>query len=197
MGRKRASGPKPPKRKKVTVELLGRKHAGKVTEAYRIMEELIENHHSHLKDAKIVIAWRFGWRPDADGRLCLGSAKKGSDLDRSMHGYDFVVLLNHEAWNKGGLDDKGHQAVLDHQLCHCQVAVDTNGEPKADEKGRTCYRLRKHDIEEYLDVVNRHGLHTHELAAVAQAGINDFERPLLAVAEKAGKKSEKKITVEK
>lgn len=179
MGRKRATGEKEKKRKKVTVKLLERKHAGKITEAYRIMDDLIDKHHNHLADAKIAIAWRFGWNQDADGRLRLGQAKKGSDLDRELHHFDFVILLNHEAWNKGGLKQEQKLALVDHELCHCEVSMDVDGEPKVDEEGRTVYRVRKHDIEEFLDVVNRHGCYTNELAKLAQSGINDSDRPLL------------------
>lgn len=93
-------------RKKVTVKLLERMHAGKVTEAYRIMEELIKKHHSHLAEAKIAIAWRFGWNVSVDGKWKLGQAKKGSDLDRELHEHDFVILVNHEAWNQSGLNEK-------------------------------------------------------------------------------------------
>ena len=177
MGRKRKSGAK--KRRRVTVKLLERKHAGKVTEPYSIMERLVDGVHSQLKNAKIAIAWRFGWKQDTDGRLRLGQTKKGSDLDRAMHKYDFVLLVNHEAWNQGNLDDNQKLALIDHELCHCEVSNDTNGEPKTDEEGRIVYRIRKHDIEEFEDVVSRHGLYTHELEEFAQAGINDSKRPLL------------------
>lgn len=179
------------KRKKVTVKLLARKHAGKVTEAYRIMEDLIVKHHAHLKDAKIAIAWRLGWNADCDGRLRLGQAKKGSDLDRELHKFDFVLLFNHEAWNKGQLKEDQKVALVDHELCHCEVSIDGDGEPKQDDEDRTVYRIRKHDIEEFLDVVNRHGCHTNDLSKVAQAGIRDADRPLLAAAEKNSKEKGK------
>lgn len=171
-------------RKKVTVKLLARIHAGKVTEAYRIMEELIKKHHAHLAEAKIAIAWRFGWNANADGQLKLGQAKKGSDLDRELHEHDFVILLNHEAWNQGGLNEKQKIALIDHELCHCEVAMDSNGETKFDEQGRTCYRIRKHDIEEFKDVVSRHGVYTRELEEFARAGINDSKRNMLPAMEK-------------
>jgi len=182
MGRKKSAVKK---RKRVTVKLLERKHAGKITEPYRIMESLIAKHHSHLGDAKMAIAWRFGWKADADGRLRLGQAKKGTDLDRALHHYDFVILLNHEAWNQGNLTAAQRQALVDHELCHCQVCHDSDGEAKTDEESRTVYRVRKHDVEEFLDVVSRHGLYTSELSKLAQAGINDSKRPLLAESGKA------------
>ena len=109
---KRGRKPKAEKaRKKVTVKLLEREYAGKATEAYQILDRLIAKHHSQLGSAKIAIAWRFGWKADTDGRLKLGQAKKGSDLDRELHQYDFVILLNHEAWNQGGLSEKQKEAI--------------------------------------------------------------------------------------
>ena len=183
MGRRKKAEQKP-KRKKVTTKPLEREHSGKVTEPYRLMEDLIDKHHSHLKDAKMAICWRFGWNQDADGRLSLGRAKKASDLDRALKEYDFAILLNWEAWNKGGLDQAQKAAVIDHELCHCQVVVDRNGETKTDEEGRTVYRVRKHDVEEFKDVVSRHGLYTSELASLAEAGIKDSKRPLLTELEK-------------
>ncbi len=184
--RKRPATDKPKKRKKVTVKLLERSHAGKTTEPYRLMDQFINSkestRHAHLKDAKIAIAWRFGWSQDADGRIKLGQVKKGSDLDREMHQHDFVILLNHEVWNRG-FDAKCKLARMEHELCHCAVTADTNGEPKTDEQGRTVWRIRKHDIEEFPEVVANHGLYSDELEKFAQAAMNDADQPLLGIME--------------
>ena len=188
MGRRRNT-PAEAKRKKVTVNLLARKHAGKITTPYRIMEDLISKHHSHLKDAKIAIAWRFGWSADADGRLRLGQTKKGSDLDRELHGYDFVILLNHEVWNKATLKEGQMVAVMDHELCHAAVSIDSDGMPKIDESGRTVWRMRKHDVEEFTEVVARHGCYMSELETFAKHAMDAKDRPLLAIAENTGKES--------
>lgn len=187
-GRRRGGGATKVKaRKKVTVKLLEREHGGKVTTPYRLMERIVKDHHPHLKDAKIAIAWRFGKKSDADGRLWLGQAKKGSDLDRSLHGFDFVILLNHEAWNGSWFTEDMMKALLDHELCHCAVANDSNGEPKVDEEGRTCYRIRKHDIEEFYEIVARHGQWKEDIRMFVAAALKDERekksQPLLAQAE--------------
>lgn len=190
MGRR--SGLKAKARKKVTVKLLARTNAGQVVGAYRIMEKLIEDHHSHLRGAKIAIAWRFGWKADADGRIKLGQAKKGSDLDRELHHNDFVILLNHERWNMANFSEEQMAALLDHELCHCQVSCDANGEPKTDEIGRTVYRLRKHDVEEFRDVVARHGLWKDDLVAFADSAAKKTHRPLLDRIEENGDEADAK-----
>jgi hypothetical protein len=183
MGR-RSSGPKPKKRKKVTVQLLQRLHAGKVTEPYEIMERLLRTEHGHLKDAKIGIAWRMGWRADTDGHMRLGQCRKRGDLDRELDGYDFILMLNKEAWP--GLNEKQKAALVDHELCHAQLSYDADGHPKRNDRDRLVCRIKKHDTEEFRAVVDRHGLWTADLEQIARAAINDAKRPLLAVAERAG-----------
>lgn len=177
MGR-RSSTPKEKSRKPVNVKLLSREHAGRVVSVYAVMEALIRQHHEHLAKAKIAIAWRFGWKANSDGRVTLGQAKKGSDLDRELHGYDFVILLNHEAVNGGSLDDKQIRALIDHELCHCQVSKDSNGGDKTDANGRVVYRIRKHDIEEFREIVARHGCWKEELETFVGAALEAKKLPL-------------------
>lgn len=171
--------PKVKARKKVTVKLLEREHQGKVTTPYRIMERTVKDHHSHLKDAKIAIAWMFGKKADADGHLNLGKCKKGSDLDRTMHGYDFVILLNHEAWNGSWFTEDMMNALIDHELCHAQVAKDSNGEVKLDEEGRQCYRIRKHDVEEFQEIISRHGKWKSDIRSFVETAMAVKDKPLL------------------
>lgn len=180
MGRK-SSGPKPKKRKKVTVQLLKREHQGKVTQPYTILDEMIAGPHNHLKDTKIAIAWRLGWRPDADNHLTLGKLRKRGDLDRELDKFDFIVLLNKEAWET--LNEAQRKALIDHELCHGQISYDSDGEPKQDDRGRLVCRVKKHDLEEFQAVVDRHGCWTSNLSALAQAAINDQTRPLLKEGE--------------
>lgn len=181
MGRRKADGTKVKKRKKVTVQLLKRMHAGEVTQPYQILEDLLETVHGELQDAKFAIAWRLGWRADANGLLRLGQCRKRSDLDRELDAFDFVILLNKEAWPT--LNDKQKLALIDHEMCHAQIVMDTDGEAKYDDRNRLVCRIRKHDVEEFQQIVDRHGCYTQELSKIAQAGINDAKRPLLTTAD--------------
>jgi hypothetical protein len=184
MGRRKGSGGvKEKRRKRVTVKLIPRMHAGEVTEPYRLMEEIQAKDHGDLDGVKIGLAWRLGWRPDANKNLCLGKCRKRGDLDRELDTFDFVIMLNKEAWP--GLNLKEKRALIDHELCHANVVLDSDGEPKVDDADRLVCRIRKHDTEEFRDVVKRHGLWTSDLAAIAQAAVNDAQRPLLADAAKA------------
>lgn len=172
------------KRKKVQVRLIKRKHTGAIVGVYRIMDQLITDHHSHLADAKIALAWHRGWNEDADGRVKLGTCKKGSDLDRELHGFDFVITLNENIFGASSFTEEHKAAVIDHQLSHAAVDLDADGKPKADERNRNCYRLKRHEIEEFSDVVARHGIYAGNLEKMAAAIEEARKRPLLAAIDK-------------
>ena len=55
------------KRKKVLVTPAQRMVSGQVTEPYKILEDLIDEHRADLEDAEIVILWRAGWRAGPSG----------------------------------------------------------------------------------------------------------------------------------
>lgn len=161
-------------KKAVNIQLLSRQdHAG----LYEMLNDLVGEQHHHLIDARIALAWRFGWKEDKDGRLKLGQAKKLSDLDREFRTgageeIDLVILLNYEVWNRGDFTCEQQLALIDHELCHFQFSKDDEtGEPKMDVRGRLIYRLRGHDVEEFTEIVARHGIWRHDLEKFAkQAG---------------------------
>jgi hypothetical protein len=140
------------------------------------MEEIKAKEHGHLAKVKVAMAWRLGWRADPNGILCLGKCRKRGDLDRELEHFDFVLLLNKEAWQ--GLNEAQKRALVDHELCHAQVVIDADGNPKIDDCDRPVCRIRKHDCEEFRCIVERHGLWTSDLAAIAQGAINDAKRTL-------------------
>lgn len=148
---------------------------------YPTMNRIVKKFHAHLIEAKICAAWNMSWKADVDGRLVLGKCKKGSDLDRELHGWDFVILLNMDAWKE--LSSEQRTALLDHELCHAQVALDPMGKPKKDVKGRIVYRTRKHDLEEFREIVSRHGLYKSDIEAFAQVCFEKANAPLLETKE--------------
>lgn len=130
---------------------------------YARMERLVEQHHEEISGARIALAWNTSWKPDVDGRCTLGMCKKAGDLDRELAAYDFIIILRRDFWNAPSVLDAQRDALLDHELQHATVAYDQDGEPKVDERGRTVYRIRRHDIEEFGAVVARHGLWKRDL----------------------------------
>lgn len=136
---------------------------------YLMLRALVREYRDDLKDARIALAWCTSWKPDVDGRLVLGKCKKASDLDRELMAFDFVILLNRTFWCDPKVDDAKRKALLDHELMHAAVKYDDTGEPEVDEKGRTVYRTRKHDLEEFVDTVTRHGIYRRDLEVFAHA----------------------------
>lgn len=168
--------PKAPKPKKINFELIPpeSKH-----ESYRLMEQLRAKYHNHLNPARIAIAWRKSLKPNVDGQLVLGKCIKASDLQREAAPFDFIILLNREIWNDIDFNQKKKLALLDHELCHAEIVLDKMLEPKYDERGRNIWRIRKHDIEEFKAVVERHGCYKKDLENFAKALIAKKEPPIL------------------
>ena len=177
MGRRKAGGIKEKRRKRVTVRLVPEKHAGQITEPYRILAEIRKKDHAHLEEAKIGLAWRIGWKADTDKHLKLGQCRKRGDLDRELDSFDFIIMLNDEAWPS--LNDAQKRALIDHELCHAALSLDSDGSQKYNDRDRLVCRIKKHDVEEFRCIVDRHGLWTQDLEEIAKAAINDAKRPLL------------------
>src|SRR5581483_5784271 len=130
------------KPKRVSYELIPRD--GDVGERmYALLERLVVDHHDHLAEARIALAWCTSWKPDVDGRVVLGKCKKASDLDRELAPFDFVILLNRDFWLHARIANVQRDALLDHELMHAAIAYDQDGEPKRDDRGRTVFRTRK------------------------------------------------------
>src|SRR5438105_593835 len=136
---------------------------------YRLLRELVTAHHPDLLGAQIALAWCTSWKPDVDGIVTLGKCKKASDLDRELAVYDFIILLRESFWTDPLVTDAQRRALLDHELCHAAVKLDDHGEPVEDERGRTVYRVRKHSIEEFTEIVERHGTYKRDLETFATA----------------------------
>lgn len=122
---------------------------------YEDMAQLVRAYHlPQLAEARIALVWRYGWKRNKDGLLVLGKCKKASDYDKSFADYDFVILLNYEAWTT--MSKEQQAALLDHELCHA------TGSPHK-KTGEMRYRIRKHDLEEFRDVVRRHGCYKADI----------------------------------
>ena len=137
--------------------------------------------HEEIHEARIGLAWRKALKADVDGRIVLGRCVKVSDFNKEFFNFDFIIVLNKEFWD--AFDDDKRLALMDHELCHAAVSIDdTTGDPKEDERGHTVWRSRKHDIEEFRDVVTRHGCYKSDLEEFAKAIRDSKSSPLFAKA---------------
>lgn len=111
---------------------------------YALLNHLIGKHQSdigHLANANIKILMAKKPRK-SKGKSILGTAQMFSERDRHLHSYHFLITLDLAFW-----DDNAHlhEALLFHELCHCQV----------NEKDEWC--IVNHDLEEFTAVVRHYG----------------------------------------
>jgi len=93
-------------------------------DARRMAQWLVDtlDDHAHLRAARIALLFRTGAKPNADGQVRTGKAKKAALLHRlGFENADFLVTLNADAWPDYSLRQR--LALLDHELTHCAVSV--------------------------------------------------------------------------
>lgn len=142
---------------------------------YPLLDGLVAAHRPDLDEAKIAVAWRYGLKRNKDGQLVLGKCKKAGDLDKQFHDFDFVILLNSEAWKT--LSEIQQRALMHHELEHAAVSEDQNGNPKRDARGRLMYRVRKHDIEEFRSIVKVYGCYKSDIEEFVRAAVDSPKPP--------------------
>lgn len=137
-------------------------------EARRIAQTLIAKYHRHLREAAIIYAFTDQTRKK-NGKLVLGTMKKLSATDKFLskgysegddNGGDFLMLLDGNEWS--GLTAEQQIALVDHELCHASVDYD----PETEEP---TYAIRAHDVEEFAEIIRRHGLWEPQLEEFATA----------------------------
>ena len=142
---------------------------------YAVLDKMLR-FHGELAEANIALAWRKGLSADKDGHLILCKCMKISDMHNEIADWDFVILLNREAWEDFSAEQR--DALMDHELCHAARAFDEEGDPKVDERGRPVWRMRKHDIEEFQEIVSRHGCYKRDLELFAAEMTKSRREPL-------------------
>ena len=158
-----------------------------------MLNELVNQHHQHLSNARIELFWRLGWRAEADsGRIRLWKTVKADELHRVVNEWDFIILLNHEVWNAKGFNADQAKFVLDSALCECHPDLDRDGEQKQDENSDPLWRLVKPPVQTWPEIVRRYGFATADLQKLAEAvSVRDLtERPLFDVLDPADEQTD-------
>lgn len=132
-------------------------------EVARMGADLIAEHHHHLVDnGDVRIEYLFcDPPPKSKGETVWGRARKVTGIgawlaaeeppdDNDHHDPEpfFIIEIAEAVWNV--LDHAGRKALLDHELCHLEVTIDDDGDAKLS--------LAAHDVEEFEQVIRRHGL---------------------------------------
>lgn len=117
-------------------------------------EMLIREHHRCIEDARICFVMRSEAQKRGN-RYILGQASKVPAKMQPHFEYDFLIWLSRDDYN--AMDTGQREALIDHELAHCR--------PNA-EGG---WKIREHDIQEFAEVIGRHGLWTAELREMEHA----------------------------
>lgn len=135
----------------------------------RIARKLIAEHHDHLDGWRIDYVFR-STHANKGGRAVAGTARKMSGLnaylatpEASELGGDvdpfFVIEIAEDFWAE--FDANQRRALVDHELSHCQIEWDDAGE-------KASLVIVGHDLEEFRSIVERHGLWSPDLEAMAR-----------------------------
>jgi hypothetical protein len=113
-----------------------------------LARELIDLYHSELKEVRIGLLVRDE-APISGGVATLGKARKVGPEEQALydHPYDFVIWFAKDQWVY--LSQHQKRALVDHELCHCRISYDKDGEQKLE--------IAKHDLEEFNVILERYG----------------------------------------
>lgn len=97
------------------------------------------------RNAKIVYLFNVGEKSD-----CAGKIQSPGGTWKFLSNYDYVLWVHKHTWND--LSEKQRKALVYHELCHISHTAKKDGSVE--------FKLKKHDLEEFLDVVKNFGYWT-------------------------------------
>ncbi len=144
-------------------------------EAEKIAANIIYEWHPHLVGVAIAFIIKAPGNDGAENpktakaprggkALKLGSAAAVSEKYQLItdRDYEFIIELNGQYWDRLELDQQ--QALIDHELCHCRK--DGDG-----------FYLADHDLEEFRQIVRRHGFWKPDIQAFCEEAQPLFDKP--------------------
>lgn len=98
-----------------------------------------------LKHININYIFRTVQEKDSEGNLVVGAARKLSNKERDLYGFDFEICVHKETWIDA--NKKYKQRIAWHELRHLEVKYKYKmNEPMVDRAGRVKTGLLKHDL---------------------------------------------------
>src|SRR3990167_11499743 len=144
-------------------------------EVLEIAQDMIAAYHPDLLEANIGFLFRDEG-PESNGRKTWGKALKAADPLRKFLDYDFVIWLARDVWTQ--ISPAQKRAMVDHELTHCIF-------------GPLGWKIRPHDVEEFSEIIERHGFYKSELFRIEQLALN--LKPILVGAVGAIKPEQLKV----
>lgn len=164
-------------------------------ELRRLGLAIIEERYPHLSPVRI--AWMF--RDEAEykrGKIEPGHTYRESNRQWAVHAFDFTIVIARDIWEKATPDFR--YALLDHQIAF--IGLDRKPDPEAAEgeerlipetdpaSGRLATFVRRPDVQEFEEVMVRHGAYYAELRSFLAAFAERRQR--LREQERKGKGEE-------
>lgn len=118
----------------------------------------IRKWHPHLMGASIAYLFADSISPKG-GKVCLAKIRKATPVENFLNDYDLVLIVNAEYWHD--LEERARLALVDHELCHVGAEISDDG--------TVTYRMIGHDLEEFADVVRRHGVWREDIRRFNEA----------------------------
>jgi hypothetical protein len=137
-------------------------------EVKEIATRYINEHHSHL--ANVLIIYLFNAKTIIKkGKEQLGEAKLVSGLNAYLATRDmeerpeqlFVMTISKSAWDLLEDNQPAREALIDHELSHMDRDLETGA-----------LSINPHDVEEFFDVVRRHGPWMRDIQNLIDAAKN-------------------------
>jgi hypothetical protein len=130
--------------------------------------ETLANHiisyaHPHLATARIKYVFRDK-AANEGGKPLQGKARKISGINEFLIGADFLLEIALDLWNTATGPER--EALLDHLLTYCQGEEDEE-DPGAGMK----WKLRRPDVKEFTEVLNRRGRWNESLGQFVDAAV--------------------------
>lgn len=119
-----------------------------------LAREVIDQWHPALKDARIGFIFRYP-AAKSHGGTVLASIMRPSKTTHYLTKLDYIVTIAQQEWSRANRARR--LAVLDHEFCH--AGEDDNGN----------WTILPHDVQEFVAVIDRHGLWKADLQALGEA----------------------------
>lgn len=129
---------------------------------------IIMLHQRHLLGVQV----SYMFRPLAaisNGKVIAGMCIRVDDRNWSIHKNDFLIEIAKDVWEAAPTDEF-RLALMDHELSHAGVRRDEDDQFIKDPiSGRIRTYIRRHDIEEFEEVLERHGAYHKDLRSFLEA----------------------------
>jgi hypothetical protein len=124
---------------------------------YQRLNRIIAQHHPDLAECRFLILFHIDVKADKDNRLRLAWVQTMNEESALISGKDVKLTINKQFWIAPETLESDQDMVLDHECCHIRPDTNEEGEQKTDERGRKLYRMRGHEVEEFVEIIERHG----------------------------------------